>query len=90
MFNDDRDRRDSLIAIVLAAIACVGIYWVRSEAPKRAVAGAPKNQNVATFKLTEPLPPAHDGAREVIGAVYECVIGGKQIFSNRKCGEPVQ
>ena len=87
MFNDQRDRRDSIIATVMVVIACAGVFWMRSEPPKAAipVGGAAANENVATFKLTEPLPQAHDGAREVIGDVYECVIDGERTFSNRRC-----
>jgi hypothetical protein len=85
MFNDQRDRRDSIIATVLVVIACAGVFWMRSK-PAIPVGGAPVNQNVATFKLTEPLPQAHDGAREVIEKVYECVSDGKRTFGNRKCG----
>lgn len=61
---------------------------MRSEPRKAAVParGAPSNENVATFKLTDPLPQVRDGAREVIGQVYECVIDGERTFSNRKCG----
>jgi len=82
MFNNQRDRRYSIIVTVVAALACAGVFWIRSEPRKPA---APANENVATFKLTEPLPEAHDGAREVIGQVYECVIDGKHTFSNRSC-----
>lgn len=82
MFNNQRDRRYSIAVTVIVVLACAGVFWMRSEPRKVA---SPANENVATFKLTEPLPQAHDGAREVIGEVYECVIDGKRTFSNRSC-----
>ena len=85
MFNDQRDRRDTYIAAVLVAIVCAGVYWVRNEPRKSPAIMGGEPVNVATFKLTDPLPQAHDGAREVIGQVYECVVAGKKIFSNRRC-----
>ena len=82
MFNNQRDRRYSIIVTVVAALACAGVFWIRSEPRKVA---SPAGTTPATFNLTEPLPQAHDGAREVIGQVYECVIDGKHTFSNRSC-----
>lgn len=82
MFQHNGDRRDTLIAIAIAAVACAGVYWIRHEAPPKPVRDA---TNLAVFKLTDPLPQAHDGVREVMSSMHRCASDGKATFSSREC-----
>ena len=83
MFQDNGERRDTIIAIAIAVVACAGIYWIRREAPPKPVRD---ESNLAVFKLTDPLPQAHDGVREVMNSMHRCASDGKATFSSRECG----
>ena len=83
MFQDNGERRDTLIAIAIAVVACAGVYWIRREAPPKPVRD---DANLAVFKLTDPLPQAHDGVREVMNSMHRCASDGKATFSSRECG----
>jgi hypothetical protein len=82
MFQDNGERRDTIIAIAIAVVACAGLYWIRREAPPKPVRD---NANLAVFKLTDPLPEAHDGVREVMDSMHRCASDGKATFSSREC-----
>lgn len=90
MFTDRHDRRDWLIGLVLTAITFAGVYWLRGRPVDRPTLSSQATQaarDTAVFKLTQPLPQARDGVRDVMTTVNECRDArGQRIFSDRPCG----
>lgn len=90
MFTERHDRRGWAIGLVLAAMAFAAVYWLRSrpvERPALTLQAAEAARDTAVFKLTQPLPQARDGVRDVMMAINECRDSrGRKVFSERPCG----
>lgn len=89
MFTERHDRRDWVIGLVLTAIAFAAVHWLRGrpvERPALQLQAAEAAKDTAVFKLTEPLPQARDGVRDVMMTVNECRDArGQKVFSERRC-----
>lgn len=81
-----------MIGLALTAISFAGVHWLRSrpvDQPALTAQAAAATQDIAVFKLTQPLPQARDGVRDVMVTVNECRDArGQKLFSDRPCGSP--
>lgn len=87
-FNSEKT--DWMIGLAIAAVVCGGVYWLRSQPGQAPLIERAQeaSKDIATFKLTEPLPLPRDGVLEVFTTVHECGDSKEQtVFSGRPCAE---